>query len=392
MTKGHDIYLINGQWLYNTRRAKICCGRWGSAPPPAPRPTAEGRRGYVRYLNVQDDLRGDLAALLGEELASRLDEFIQRTKECSLGAEFDKDHPTPAAVRKRAGGTYGQALCAAEAVLSGVQAAGPWGPLSAINRAGLCFRFAGPALAAAKRFSEFAQTYAPLLMMFPEDIDQLVAWIYALAVDVVVENGPLGEKDRIKLVVCKDADQKDCEGLASIRGFINTVTPERQTILRFSSRLPNDAPELPSPEVQPSRLNQITKSPAEVFSSSNMNIHSHFCDGWSKNKQHLMIVNAAGANVVPDVFPGSRGLARFGRRTPPANPERYSGYTFGLGFTPSEKGGACKLDCNTAYPLFARACAASSPGVYTVMYSRGTVDVGCGSFSYQIHNPDVEVD
>lgn len=145
---------------------------------------------------------GDLAAILDKGLADRLSDFMQRSKDCQAGAEFDRQHNAPARKRQGAGGgTAGQALCAAEAVIGGVQAGGPFNDLLVLNPAGVHFQFAqaaGPVLDAANEFADFVGTYAPLMAVPPELVDQLRVYIFALAVDLIVENIPLGERNRIK--------------------------------------------------------------------------------------------------------------------------------------------------------------------------------------------------
>lgn len=70
---------------------------------------------------------------------------MHRAKDCQAGADFDKEHPTPGATRKRAGGNYGQALCASQA--------------------------AGPAVAALNQFSESVRSYARVIGVPPEVVD-----------------------------------------------------------------------------------------------------------------------------------------------------------------------------------------------------------------------------
>lgn len=160
----------------------------------------------------------------------------------------------------------------------------------------------------------------------------------------------------------------------------------------------------PSPgDARPECPVKVTDIPAEMFSSSKMNLHSHFCQGWVKEAKHVMTVNATGSNILPE--PHLKAVV--GKRTPPANPNSYKDWTFGLSYVPNEKGGTCKLDCSAAFSKFASACAASSrkpplppthphihrtntplAGVY--MYEKGSMDVGCGAFAYQINKPAPE--
>jgi hypothetical protein len=139
--------------------------------------------------------KGDLAGILDKDLADRLNEFMQRSKDCQAGKEFDNQHPA----RKRAGGgTFGQALCASEAVMGGATAGGPWNDLVLLNPAGVHFQFAGVALDAANQLAEFVRAYAPLLAVPDELLESISTYVLALAIDTIIENSPLGEKNRIK--------------------------------------------------------------------------------------------------------------------------------------------------------------------------------------------------
>ena len=146
---------------------------------------------------------GDLAVILDKDLARTLSDFMHRSKDCQAGSDFDKQHPMSTPARKRAGGgTYGQALCASEAVISmgGVEAGASWNDLLCLNPAGVWFEWAaGPALDAAKQFADFVRAYAPLVELPGELTEQLANYIFALAVDTIVDNiFPLGESNPIK--------------------------------------------------------------------------------------------------------------------------------------------------------------------------------------------------
>jgi len=144
----------------------------------------------------------------------------------------------------------------------------------------------------------------------------------------------------------------------------------------------------------------VTDIPRDVFSSSKMNIHSHFCEGWLKDTRKTMTVNSTGGNVLPE--PHKKAVTK---RTPPADPASYSSFRFDLSYEPNGKGeGACKQDCNAAFSQLANSCAfssrkfpASAPppklqttqsltpfqaGIY--MYEKGAYDVDCGKFEYKI--------
>ncbi|KAH8908289.1 hypothetical protein BR93DRAFT_475403 [Coniochaeta sp. PMI_546] len=376
--------------------------------------------------------KGDLVAVLDKDLASRLDEFMHRSKDCQAGADFDKENPTPGASRKRAGGSFGQALCASQAAFGGIARGGPFNDVQLINPGGVHFQFAqaaGPAVAALNQLSEFVRSYARVIGVPPEVADVVAPYLMTLAIETIVDNIPISDRNVIKATkvstspadptktsqpgcppknelicgitgnedcamkivgegdvkkaVCESGDKKDCECTGPSLGQRYKVSGEYQKKMVTAYQLfSNKGGGPPSPgDARPECPVKVTDIPAEMFSSSKMNLHSHFCQGWVKEAEHVMTVNATGANILPE--PQLKAVV--GKRTPPANPSSYKDWTFALNYAPNEKGGICKLDCNAAYSKFASACAASSPGVY--MYEKGSMDVGCGTFAYQINKP-----
>jgi hypothetical protein len=147
--------------------------------------------------------KGDLSGVLDADLAGRLDEFMHRRKECQLGSEFDKEHPP----KKRAGGTYGQALCAAQGVMQGATANGPFNDPVLLDPAGVNFGFAaGAAQDAANQLAEFITAYAPLIALPDELIGEISNYVLALAIDTIIENVTLGEQNRIKATMVTTTD------------------------------------------------------------------------------------------------------------------------------------------------------------------------------------------
>lgn len=140
---------------------------------------------------------GDLVALLDTDLAARIDEFMRRSTDCLDGQTFDSQHPT----KKRAGSTLGQAICAAEAVAAGTVPGGAFNDLLLLSPTNLPFGFAdgvGAVAQAAGVVADFVQVYAPLLDIGPDLADQLTVYIFALAMDTIVQNIPLTNKNRIQ--------------------------------------------------------------------------------------------------------------------------------------------------------------------------------------------------
>ncbi|KAB5539434.1 hypothetical protein GE09DRAFT_1248586 [Coniochaeta sp. 2T2.1] len=324
--------------------------------------------------------KGDLAVILDKGLADRLTEFMERTKDCQAGSDFDQQHS--ATPRKRAGGgTYGQALCASQAVMGGVQVDGPWNDLLLLNPAGVHFQFAqaaGPAMDAANQFADFVHTYAPLMAVPTELVDQLATYVFALAIDAIVESIPLGERNRIKATMvttsasptgtsapgCPDkesGEHRNCECTLLLYPAVDTASPEQQkSLLSFKELLGKAS----TPDPRPECPIVVTDIPAAVFSSEKMNIHNHFCEGWLKHKKSTMTVDSKGANVLPEPH-----LGTVTKRTPPPNAGSYSDFRFDLSFTPSEHGG--------------------ESGIY--MYEKGSYDVGCGTYDYRIYNPFIKL-
>lgn len=139
---------------------------------------------------------GDLVALLDKNLASRINEMMHRSLDCQDGRDFDLANPSA----KRAGLDYGQAICAAEAVIVSAVPEGPFNDLLLLNLTQLPIGFADAQVAitqAANVFAAFVQAYAPLLTVPPELADQLAVYIFALAIDTVVQGSVLAEQNRI---------------------------------------------------------------------------------------------------------------------------------------------------------------------------------------------------
>lgn len=141
---------------------------------------------------------GDLVALLDKDPASRIDEVMHRAMDCQDGTTFDSQHPSS---KKSAAATLGQAICGAEAVAAGAVPGGPFNDLLLLSPTNLPFGFAdaaGGAAQAAGVVADFVLAYAPLLTITPELANQLSVYLFALAIDTVVNSIPLGDQNRIQ--------------------------------------------------------------------------------------------------------------------------------------------------------------------------------------------------
>ncbi|KAK0649846.1 hypothetical protein B0T16DRAFT_410773 [Cercophora newfieldiana] len=363
---------------------------------------------------------GDLAIILGKDLADRLQEVMARNKDCEAGAEFDRENPlAPVASRsikaKRAGGTFGNVLCGAQAAILNAEQGGALGGFLLPGPDSIEFDFTNTsAKAAVDKLDEFAKTFhaaAPL----PSSRSHALATLFiALGISSVIEDVPLGDRNRVKAVmvspaganpgvdcpknlVCGIPENQDCgmkvamlngngtESVCKDKGphencpctgppipDVYMASPEKIKLLRQLRQLRRDRNKLNCPIV-------MTEIPAELFSSSKFSIHNHFCSKWVKEAPLKMTVNSTGANVLPE--PQLKAVG-FTKRTPPANPSSYADYRFDLEYKPNSKGGECNVDCNKAFEEMGSKCKGSSPGVY--MYEKGTYPTGCGTFNYAI--------
>ncbi|KAM7212877.1 hypothetical protein V8F06_011727, partial [Rhypophila decipiens] len=369
---------------------------------------------------------GDLAAVLDEDLAARLAEYMSRHQDCEAGRDFDARNPTPATRKRQAGrGTYGGALCGTVAVLDGIAPNGPFNDLLLLARDGVHFNFApaaGPALAAINHINEYYRTFAPFMGIPRDLVDQLTNYIYALALDRIVDNVPLSGKNRIKAsliststsaspsststacpeprslfcnapaeedcpakltdgpdrkVVCAEGQHRDCE-----------CDPLRETMVEWedlahmkemmSLQALLDAA---NHEAKPTCSTQATDLPADILSSDATNAHTQFCDGWLPQLERAQTVNALGENTRPNTHL---------KRAPPPNRNTYRDWTFDLHYKPSaaslspsfERRPPCAQDCNQAFAQLASSCSATN-----LLLESGTYDVGCGVFSFRVHRP-----
>lgn len=122
---------------------------------------------------------------------------MHRMTECADGRDFDDG----TSLRRRAGPGYGAAICAVEGAATMARQGGPLNDLLLLNPNQLRFGFAaaaGDVARAANIAVDFVVAYAPMLDL-PEDVAvQLGNFLFALAVDTLLENLPLGEENRIE--------------------------------------------------------------------------------------------------------------------------------------------------------------------------------------------------
>jgi hypothetical protein len=143
--------------------------------------------------------KGDLVAILDKDMAARIDEIMHRMVDCEDGRKFDSEQ----SLNKRAADVtkYAPAICAAEGVAGMATPGGPFGDLLLLKHDQMAFGFAdaaGKAKDALVVVKDFVLAYAPMLTI-PEDLaDQLATYLFALAIETVIEGVTLTEKNRIE--------------------------------------------------------------------------------------------------------------------------------------------------------------------------------------------------
>lgn len=122
---------------------------------------------------------------------------MHRALSCEDGDKFDKEN---GGQNKRAGSSYGGAICAAEAAAVMAQRGGPLNDILFLGTGHLAFGFkdaAGAAARAARVVNAFIQGVAPQLNISPELAEQVANLLFALAIDTMVDKTTLGQDNRI---------------------------------------------------------------------------------------------------------------------------------------------------------------------------------------------------
>ncbi|OAQ80923.1 hypothetical protein VFPFJ_09376 [Purpureocillium lilacinum] len=381
--------------------------------------------------------KGDISVVLQSDFARRVDEIMHRMTNCEDGYKFDKGSTRR---RKRVAGSYGKAICAAEAAAMMAQSGGALNDFVLMNPTQLRFSYTDSVAAVARAaniVNEFIREYAALVDISAELATQLSNVLFGLALRTIVDGTTLGENNRIpaSLIkvsasptgshpsstatgcpdpeknpltcgtgekddckmrapkkpgdspVCDAGEHKDCECSAGVIWDIETVSDAQQKAMLAIAALHkklggggkgDPKPGNNKPDCNPYDLSVI---PSNVFRNPNApekNVYHHFCEKWYKESKLEMTVDAAGNNKKPEPH-----LKSVIKRTPPPDPSNWSKYDFNLSFKPAEGKKECAMDCKAAYALMSTAC--SNSGAMSVPMSKGgKLDVGCGVFDYSI--------
>ncbi|KAG4440793.1 hypothetical protein IFR05_003721 [Cadophora sp. M221] len=346
---------------------------------------------------------GDLAAILDANLASRMDEIMHRMTECADGRDFDSGQT----LRRRAGAGYGAAICAVEGVAAMAQPGGALGDLLLLNPGQLRFGFAagaGDVARAAGVAVGFVQAYAPMLDL-PDDVAvQLGNFLFALAVDTLINNLPLGEENRIEATLLT-TEAVPTSTLASTTSTTSTSSgcpdPTSSPLVCGKDDQDNCEVELPKEPggdakcksatlEPPSAPEPVAKCdvkdrsgiPGKIFGGPTNNVYHSFCDKWAPGTELKMTVDAMGNNKAPV------GQLMLRPRVPPQDPSNYMYHSIELGFMPSGGGKKCVYDCMKAFGQITSGCS-NAGSSEQIMQTTGSIGIDCGVFDYKIIPPPI---
>ncbi|KAK8015582.1 hypothetical protein PG991_008470 [Apiospora marii] len=322
---------------------------------------------------------GDLAACLDASLASRIGEIMRRGATCSDGSDFDAGKIKR---RRAARSSYGAAICGVQDAVPNVQAGSALQDLLLLDTGNLHFEFAngaGDIARAANQAVGFVLDYAPMLALDEAAAADLGTYLFALAVDTLVENIPLGAENRIQSSLVTTVTQTTKP----------TATKTTTTATSTSSGCPDpektpDKPDEPKGPSANCDMDNLSDIPGNVFGGSKNNVYHHFCERWVADYDPKMRVDAAGNNKDPEIIKSKKIQGR----TPPPNPKVYKDHDFNLGFKPSGGEGKkqCAQNCTVAFDTLYSTC--SNTGAKDQrMQKKGSIDVGCGVFDYEIAAP-----
>lgn len=149
-----------------------------------------------------------------------------------------------------------------------------------------------------------------------------------------------------------------------------------------TSPSPTPSGPAPSPSCDTNALSGIPNNVFHGSGTGSTDVYGKFCDAVSKDQKNKLewTTDASGTQK-------TRKL-RSMKRTPPPNPNAYDSYSFDLKFEPSGDG-TCSKSCSDAYAYIANSNCGQQGGTQNGMTAKGSLDVGCGTYSYEITGKDV---
>jgi hypothetical protein len=145
---------------------------------------------------------------LDKNLADQINEIAHRMTSCADGQQLDASHGSR---RRGDTATYGEALCAAEGVISMAGKGGPLADLTLLNHDRIGIEFAANAAKAKDALvvlKDFILAYSAVLAIPETNVEQLATYILAVIIDaLVIDNIAIGATNYIEqeLAVTYDA-------------------------------------------------------------------------------------------------------------------------------------------------------------------------------------------
>ncbi|PGH18847.1 hypothetical protein AJ79_00260 [Helicocarpus griseus UAMH5409] len=357
---------------------------------------------------------GDMVITLEKSLASRVDEILRRTTadSCEDGMKFESESS-----RKRAD-SYAAAVCAAEGVIHQTVQGGPFSDLLLLNAPTIAFA-PGDLAHGAQLVVNFMRDYSALLDISSESIEPLAQVIFAFALNVVIDNVPLGTENRVRqsrlagtttapptktteTTSCgsTSACEASCKGVGAMFYYCETsctpttacqtgtATNEQSVTTVTTKAWAGPAAVAAHPTATPNGdpkcdTNKPGAIPSDVFYGPRRNMASKFCEEVKKNhKTSLTWMVDIEGNMIP----------RMRRRGLPVKREEYDDYKTSLRWEPVDdfKPQSCAKDCMESFKGIAESPCGHTGSNKDEMALEGSWDIGCGKYSWSISRPPKE--
>jgi hypothetical protein len=348
-----------------------------------------------------DHAKGDMGIIIPKDLAKKLDDYLNKdsVKNCKTPDEFKKK-------LQRRLGSLSAPICPTEMVAANEEIMN-WAANIAPTDITAVFRNED-ARRAMNTAIGFIRENAVLLALNSDQAETAATMLYYLVYVKTVYNEAISTVNIIRAADIKKGDKEqktetcsskttatNCDVGCEMAGNIiacettcsetmactkTTGTISTTKVIAYTPPVAVDvsttSTATPTPKCD---MDKISKFPANLFKQG---IYAKFCSDLKDVKQEQKwTVDSAGTETGKKRRDTGDGLEK---RTPPASSKNYPNYRTTLTFKPSKDGGKCDLDCSKAYSLIADSNCGRTAGQQNIMASEGSVDVGCGTYSYSI--------
>lgn len=208
--------------------------------------------------------------------------------------------------------------------------------------------------------------------------------IYPVCTENLIISQPECSKCGGNFQKCTTGDRKNCDCVEDrFRWFVNPIDPPDwlETQYKIWQSVGPNTFGLDTQGTDPKCEDNTSEIQYKLFNDGNGNgLYNNFCAAVSKDPKRdlIQLVDPAG-NVVP--HKRKRSLAS--KRTPPKDPAAVIGYTFDLEWTGGD--GSCDSDCKKSFDTITVAPSCGKlGGEHNYMAMSGSLNTGCGIYSYKI--------